>query len=156
MMRAIGCGAKRAHGLFALAVAAALAADPLLAEAQNNPAPASAGRRQLQRPPGRQPQLRPNSGMKTSGIEQFRGEGAYVWMQPPRPGEKQAAVGRDRLLAVEDEIQRDTSVPSGWLPRSCDVYGWFVPVERGVYALAKSGRAALLRWPQSAPPTAVH
>ncbi len=41
MMRAIGRGAKRAHGLFALAVAAALAADPLLAEAQNNPPPAA-------------------------------------------------------------------------------------------------------------------
>ena len=40
MMRAIGRGAKRAHGLFALAVAAALAADPLLAEAQQTPAPA--------------------------------------------------------------------------------------------------------------------
>jgi hypothetical protein len=40
MMRAIGHGAKRAHGLFALAVAMALAADPLLAEAQQNPAPA--------------------------------------------------------------------------------------------------------------------
>src|ERR1700761_300039 len=42
MMRAIGRGAKRAHGLFALAVAIALAADPLLAEAQNNQAPAAA------------------------------------------------------------------------------------------------------------------
>src|SRR5579863_8881750 len=42
MMRAIGRGARRAHGLFALAVAAALAADPLLAEAQNNPPPAAA------------------------------------------------------------------------------------------------------------------
>ncbi len=41
MMRAIGRGAKRAHGLFALAVAAALAADPLLAEAQQSPAPAA-------------------------------------------------------------------------------------------------------------------
>jgi Protein of unknown function (DUF3300) len=41
MMRAIGRGAKRAHGLFALAVAAALAADPLLAQAQNNPPPAA-------------------------------------------------------------------------------------------------------------------
>ena len=42
MMRAIGRGAKRAHGLFALAFAIALAADPLLAEAQNNPPPAAA------------------------------------------------------------------------------------------------------------------
>ena len=31
--------AKRAHGLFALAVSAALAADPVLAEAQDNPPP---------------------------------------------------------------------------------------------------------------------
>ena len=37
-----------------------------------------------------------------------------------------------------------------------NVYGWFVPVERGVYTLAESGRAALLRWPQSAPPTVQH
>jgi hypothetical protein len=37
-----------------------------------------------------------------------------------------------------------------------NVYGWFVPVERGVYTLAESGRAALLCWPQSAPPAAVH
>ncbi len=37
-----------------------------------------------------------------------------------------------------------------------NVYGWFVPVEQGVYALAESGRAALLRWPQPAPTTAVH
>ena len=41
MMRAIGRGTKRARGLFALAVAAALAADPLLAEAQQNPVPAA-------------------------------------------------------------------------------------------------------------------
>ena len=41
MMRAIGRSAKRAHGLFALAAAIALAADPLLAEAQNNPPPAA-------------------------------------------------------------------------------------------------------------------
>ena len=41
MMRAISRGAKRAHGLFALAVAAALVADPVLAEAQQNPAPAA-------------------------------------------------------------------------------------------------------------------
>jgi hypothetical protein len=40
MMRAIGRGAKHANGLFVLAVAAALAAEPLLAEAQQNPAPA--------------------------------------------------------------------------------------------------------------------
>ena len=37
-----------------------------------------------------------------------------------------------------------------------NVYGWFVAVERGVYTLAESGRAALLRWPQPAPATPVH
>jgi hypothetical protein len=31
-----------------------------------------------------------------------------------------------------------------------NVYGWFVRVERGVYALAEPGKAALLRWPQDA------
>jgi hypothetical protein len=31
-----------------------------------------------------------------------------------------------------------------------NVYGWFVRVERGLYALTKEGRAALLRWPRSA------
>ena len=41
MMRAIGRGAKRAHGLFALAVVTVLAADPLLVEAQQSPAPAT-------------------------------------------------------------------------------------------------------------------
>ena len=29
-----------------------------------------------------------------------------------------------------------------------NVYGWFVPVERGVYGLTESGRGALLSWPQ--------
>ncbi len=41
MMRAIGRGVKRAHGLLAFAVAMALAADPLLAQAQQSPAPAA-------------------------------------------------------------------------------------------------------------------
>ncbi|WP_378951510.1 DUF2161 domain-containing phosphodiesterase [Mesorhizobium sp. ANAO-SY3R2] len=30
-----------------------------------------------------------------------------------------------------------------------NVYGWFVRIERGVYGLTDSGRAALQRWPQS-------
>ena len=42
MMRAIGRDVKRAHGLLAFAVAMALAADPLLAQAQQSPAPAAA------------------------------------------------------------------------------------------------------------------
>jgi hypothetical protein len=31
-----------------------------------------------------------------------------------------------------------------------NVYGWFVRVERGVYALTEPGKAALQRWPQEA------
>jgi hypothetical protein len=41
MMRAIGRCAKRGYGLFALTVVMAFALDPLLAEAQQNPAPAA-------------------------------------------------------------------------------------------------------------------
>jgi hypothetical protein len=32
-----------------------------------------------------------------------------------------------------------------------NVYGWFVRVERGLYALTEQGRAALIRWPQTLP-----
>jgi hypothetical protein len=31
-----------------------------------------------------------------------------------------------------------------------NVYGWFLRVERGVYALADAGKAALMRWPPTA------
>jgi hypothetical protein len=31
-----------------------------------------------------------------------------------------------------------------------NVYGWFVRIERGLYALTKEGRAALAHWPRSA------
>jgi hypothetical protein len=36
-----------------------------------------------------------------------------------------------------------------------NVYGWFVRVERGIYALSDSGRAALTRWGEQIPPAAV-
>jgi hypothetical protein len=32
-----------------------------------------------------------------------------------------------------------------------NVYGWFVRVERGLYALTDEGRTALIRWPQTVP-----
>ena len=41
-----------------------------------------------------------------SGIEELGGEGANVGMQPPGLGEKQAAIGRNRLLAVKNVMQR--------------------------------------------------
>jgi hypothetical protein len=33
-----------------------------------------------------------------------------------------------------------------------NVYGWFVRVERGLYALTDDGRAALIRWPENTAP----
>jgi hypothetical protein len=35
-----------------------------------------------------------------------------------------------------------------------NVYGWFERVDRGIYALTKAGREALIRWPQPATPPA--
>ena len=35
-----------------------------------------------------------------------------------------------------------------------NVYGWFVRIERGVYALTEAGRAALVRWEAHLPPAA--
>jgi hypothetical protein len=37
-----------------------------------------------------------------------------------------------------------------------NVYGWFVRVERGIYALSDSGRAALARWGEQIPASAVN
>ena len=43
-----------------------------------------------------------------------------------------------------------TAVPDAPKILLNNVYGWFVRVERGVYALAEPGRAALVRWPPAA------
>ena len=37
-----------------------------------------------------------------------------------------------------------------------NVYGWFVRVERGMYALSDAGRAALARWREHISPPAAH
>jgi hypothetical protein len=42
-----------------------------------------------------------------------------------------------------------TAVPDAPKILLRNVYGWFVRVERGVYALTQEGTAALLRWPQA-------
>jgi hypothetical protein len=34
-----------------------------------------------------------------------------------------------------------------------NVYGWFVRLERGVYALTDAGTTALMRWEAHVPPT---
>ena len=41
------------------------------------------------------------------------------------------------------------AIPDASLILLRNVYGWFVRVERGVYALSETGKAALLRWPQA-------
>jgi hypothetical protein len=43
--------------------------------------------------------------MKTDSVEQLGGEGACARVQPPGLGEKQAAIGWDRLLAAKDVMQ---------------------------------------------------
>ena len=60
------------------------------------------------------------------------------------------AQGPRRLRDLKANIQDAPKILRG------NVYGWFVPVERGVYTLSESGRAALLCWPQSVAPIAVY
>jgi len=61
---------------------------------------------------------------------------------------------RQQALACAAALQRGPARPRDLKPAMPDapkillanVYGWFVRVERGVYALSDGGRAALLRW----------
>ena len=71
---------------------------------------------------------------------------------------RQRALACAAALAQGPRLLRDLKADIPDAPKILrgNVYGWFVPVERGIYTLAESGRAALLRWPQSAAPTAVH
>jgi hypothetical protein len=63
---------------------------------------------------------------------------------------------RQRALACAARLARGPLRPRDLKPLAHDapqilrgnVYGWFVPVRRGVYELTDTGRAALLRWPQ--------
>ena len=63
---------------------------------------------------------------------------------------RQRALACAAALAQGPRRPRDLKANIPDAPRILrgNVYGWFVPVERGVYALAESGRAALLRWAQ--------
>lgn len=62
---------------------------------------------------------------------------------------------RQQALACAAALRQAPARPRDLKPAMPDapkilmrnVYGWFVRVERGVYALSESGRAALLRWP---------
>ena len=65
---------------------------------------------------------------------------------------------RQRALACAAALAEGAKRPRELKPAVPDalsilrrnVYGWFVRVERGVYALTKAGRAALRQWPQLA------
>jgi hypothetical protein len=100
---------------------------------------------------------------------------------------RQRALACAAALAQGPRRSRDlkADIPDAPKILRSNVYGWFSPVERGVYTLAESGRsrnlglivastagppravdqskgetpyapAALLRWPQPAPPTPIH
>jgi hypothetical protein len=71
---------------------------------------------------------------------------------------RQSALACAAALAQCPRRPRDLKVEIPDAPKILrgNVYGWFVLVERGVYTLAESGRAALMRWPQSTPPNTAH
>jgi hypothetical protein len=66
---------------------------------------------------------------------------------------RQQALACAALLANGHSRPRDIKVAIPDAPKILlgNVYGWFVRVERGVYALTDEGRAALIRWPQTFP-----
>jgi hypothetical protein len=70
---------------------------------------------------------------------------------------RQLALACAAALAQGPRRPRDlkASIPDAPKVLRGNVYGWFVPVERGVYNLTESGRAALLRWPQPTSQTLV-
>jgi hypothetical protein len=65
---------------------------------------------------------------------------------------RQRALACAAALAQSPRRSRDLKADIPDAPRILhgNVYGWFVPVERGVYTLSESGRAALLHWPVGA------
>jgi hypothetical protein len=70
---------------------------------------------------------------------------------------RQLALACAAALAQGPRRPRDlkASIPDAPKVLRGNVYGWFVAIERGVYNLTDSGRAALLRWPQPTSQTLV-
>jgi hypothetical protein len=106
---------------------------------------------------------RKNAGRRSRLVEEHRrrqgdpveGGGSR---KPIMTAYRQRALACAAALAEGPRRPRDlkANIPDAPKILRGNVYGWFVPVERGVYTLAESGRVALLRWPQLAPLTAVH
>lgn len=63
---------------------------------------------------------------------------------------RQQALACAAALADGPKRPRDLAptVPKAGPILRRNVYGWFVPIRRGLYGLAEPGRAALERWPQ--------
>jgi hypothetical protein len=72
--------------------------------------------------------------------------------QPIMTAYRQRALACAAALAEGAKRPRELkpAVPDALSILRRNVYGWFVRVERGVYALTKAGRAALRQWPQLA------
>ncbi len=65
---------------------------------------------------------------------------------------RQQALACAAALAAGPRPVREVKLAAPDAPKILlrNVYGWFVRVERGVYALAEPGKAALIRWPPGA------
>jgi hypothetical protein len=76
--------------------------------------------------------------------------------QPIMTAYRQQALACAAALARSPARPRDLKAMTPDAPRILqrNVYGWFVRVERGVYALTDGGRAALVRWKAHLPDTA--
>lgn len=80
--------------------------------------------------------------------------------QPIMTAYRQQALACAAALALKPARPRDLrpGAPDAGKILLDNVYGWFVRVERGVYALSEAGKAALIKWkshlPSCAPETA--
>ncbi len=63
---------------------------------------------------------------------------------------RQQALACAAALAAGPRRVREVKLAAPDAPKILlhNVYGWFIRVERGIYALAEPGKAALIRWPQ--------
>jgi hypothetical protein len=77
--------------------------------------------------------------------------------QPIMTAYRQQALACAAALALKPARPRDLkeNAPDAGKILLGNVYGWFVRVERGVYALTEGGKAALVRWKSHLPPCAV-
>ncbi len=76
--------------------------------------------------------------------------------QPIMTAYRQQALACAAALARAPARPRDLKVATPDAPKILqrNVYGWFVRVERGVYALTVGGKAALVRWKEHLPESA--